>query len=58
MTGLKELARECRNHVQVVEVVPPDGEAIIVANVYDQHEGSEVNRPAQHTAWTETTRHR
>ena len=44
--------------MQVVEVVPPDGEAIIVANVYDQHEGSEVNRPAQHTAWTETTRHR
>jgi len=58
VTELKELARECRNHVQVVEVVPLGGEAIVVANVYDQHQGSEVNRPAQRAAWTEIARHR
>jgi len=57
VTELKELARECWNHVQVVEVVPPGGEAIIVTNVYDQHEGSEANRPAQRAAWTEIARH-
>jgi len=54
---LKELTRECGNHVQVVEVTPAGGEAIIIANVYDQHDGSEVNRPAQRAAWTEIARH-
>jgi len=58
VTELKKLAGECRNHVQVVEVVPPGGEAIIIANVYDRHEGREGNRPAQRAAWTEIVRHR
>jgi hypothetical protein len=43
VTELKELTRGCGNHVQVVEVVPPGGEAIIIANVYDQHNRSEAN---------------
>jgi len=42
----------------VVEVFPPGGEAIIIANVYDQGEGSEAIRPAQGAAWTEIARHR
>jgi hypothetical protein len=58
VTELKELARECGNHIQVVEVVPPGGEPIIITNVYDQYEGSETNRPAQRAAWGEITRHR
>jgi len=57
VTELKDLVRASRNHVQVVEVVPPGGKAIIVANVYDQRAGSEAVRPAQHTAWKEITRH-
>jgi len=46
VTELEELAREWQNHVQVVEVAPPGGEAFTVANLYDQHKGSEANRPA------------
>ena len=57
VTELKELTKECGNHVQAIEVSPPGGEAIIIANVYDQHEGSEANRPAQRAAWTEIVRH-
>jgi len=45
------LTQECQNHVQVVEVVPPGGDTIIIANVYDRHKGrNEANRPAQHAA--------
>lgn len=47
---LKELATKCGNHVQVVEVVPPGGEAIIIAKMYGHHVGSKANRPAQRTA--------
>jgi len=46
VTELKTLAAGTANHVQVVEVTPPRGEAIIIANIYDRHEGSENNRPA------------
>jgi len=58
VTELKELTEQCGNHVQVVEVVPPGGEAIIIANVYDRHEGREGNRPVQRAAWTKIARHR
>jgi len=58
VTELKDLARESGNHVQVVEVTLPGGDAIVIANTYDQHEGSETNRPAQCAAWTEIARHR
>ena len=59
VTELKELARECRNHAHVVEVIPPGGDAIIIANVYDRHEGrDETNRPAQRAAWGEIAKHR
>jgi len=59
VTDLKELARECRNHVQVVEFVPLGGDAIVIANVYDRHEGrDETNRPAQRSAWGEIAKHR
>jgi len=59
VTELKTLTRECRNHVQVVEVVPPGGDTIIIASVYDRHEGrNEANRPAQHAAWGEIVKHR
>ena len=51
MTELQEMTRECSNHVQVVEVVPPGGEAIVIANVYDRQSGSE--RPAQKAKWGE-----
>jgi len=44
---LKDLAGESGNHVQVVEVTLTGGDAIVIANIYDQHEGSEENRPAQ-----------
>jgi len=53
VTELKELARECANHVQVVEVVLPGGDTIIIANVYDQHDRSEASRLAQCAAWGE-----
>ena len=55
---MKELARECANHVQVVEVVLPGGDTIIIANVYDQHDGSEASRLAQCAAWGEITKQR
>jgi len=59
VTELKTLTQECRNHVQVVEIVPRGGDTIIIANVYDRHEGrNEANRPAQHTAWGEIAKHR
>jgi len=58
VTELKDLARESGNHVQVVEVTLLGGDAIVIANTYDQHEGSETNRPAQRAAWTEIARHR
>jgi len=54
---LRELTSLCENHVQVVEVALPGGKAIIIANVYDQHDGSEANRPAQRAAWREIARH-
>jgi len=57
VTEVKDLARESGNHVQVVEVTLPGGDAIVIANTYDQHEGSEANRPAQRAAWTEIARH-
>ena len=54
----KELTWGCQNFMQVVEVLPPDEEAIIIANVYDQGKGSEVPRPAKGVAWGEIARHR
>jgi len=57
VTELKNLAAGTANHIQVVEVTPPSGEAIIIANVYDRHAGSENNRPAQQAAWGEIARH-
>jgi len=58
VTELKELTWECENYVQVVEVVPPGGNAIVITNVYDQHDGSEGNRPAQRTRWGKITKQR
>jgi len=58
VTELKDLARDSGNHMQVVEVTLAAGDAIVIANTYDQHEGSETNRPAQHAAWTEIARYR
>jgi len=58
VTELKDLVRASGNHVQVVEVVPPGGDAIIIANVYNQRVGSEAVRPAQQAAWREIARHR
>jgi len=46
VTELRNLAAGTANHVQVVEVTPPGGEPIIIANVYDRHAGSENNQPA------------
>jgi len=42
----------------VVEVTPPGGESIIIANVYDRHAGSENNQPAQCAGWGEIAQHR
>jgi len=43
----------------VVEVVPPGGDAIVIADVYDRHEGrDEANRSAQRAAWGEIAKHR
>ena len=36
VTEIKEMTRECGNHVQVVEVALPGGEIIVIANVYDR----------------------
>ena len=58
VTELKNLASGTANHVQVVEVTPPSGEAIIIANVYDRHAGSKNNRPAQRAAWGEIAWHK
>ena len=58
VTELKELTRECRNYAQVVEVVAPGGDAIVITNIYDQHDGSEGNRPAQRAWWGEITKQR
>ena len=54
---LKNLTRGCRNHVQVIEVVPLGGDAIIITNVYDQREHKQRNRPAQNVAWGEIAKH-
>jgi len=53
ITELKNLAKGCRNYVQVIEVVPPGGDAIIIANVYDQEDRTKKSRPAQDAAWGE-----
>jgi len=37
---------------------PSGRDAIVIANTYDQHEGSEANRVAQRMAWTDIVRHR
>jgi len=58
VTELRNLAAGTANHVQVVEVTPPGGKSIIIANVYDRHAGSENNRPAQRAGWGEIARHR
>ena len=55
---LRNLAAGTANHVQVVEVTPPGGESIIIANVYDRHAGSENNRPAQRAGCGEIAQHR
>jgi len=36
VTEFKNLAFGTANHVQVVEVTPPSGEAIMIGNVYDE----------------------
>jgi len=36
VTELKDMTRNCKNHVQVIEVTPPGRPAITIANVYDQ----------------------
>ena len=58
VTDLKDLTTECANHAQVVEVTMPGGEAVVIANVYDRHAGSERDRPAQRARWGEIARHR
>ena len=54
VTEIKELTRECSNHMQVAEVVIPGGETIVIANVYDQWFASE--RPVQKAKWGEIAR--
>jgi len=44
VTELKELTQKCGNYVQVVEVVSPGGDAIVITNVYDQHDGSQLGK--------------
>ena len=51
VTELRNLAAGSGSHVQVVEVTTAGGEAVIIANVYDRHVGSEGNRPALRAAW-------
>ena len=58
VTELRNLTEECANHVQVVEVTMPGGEAVVIANVYDQHSGSERDRPAQRAWWGEIATHK
>jgi hypothetical protein len=59
VTEVKALTKDCRNQVQVVEVVPPVGDAIIIVNVYDRQEGGKEGcRPAQWAAWREITSRR
>jgi len=58
VTELKEMTQECGNYMQVVEVVLPGGDTIVIANVYDRHEGSESKRPAQEAQWGEITKQR
>ena len=36
ITELKFLISECENHVQVVDVTMPGGEAVVIANIYDR----------------------
>jgi len=56
VTELKEMTQECGNYMQVVEVVPPGGDAIVIANVYDRHDGSKSKWPAQEAQWGEITK--
>jgi len=49
VTELKDMTRNCKNHVQVIEVTPPGRPAITIANVYDQWR--EGGRPAQRADW-------
>jgi len=56
VTELKALVKDCDNHVQVVEVAPPGGDTIIIANVYDQR--TDTGRAAQRAAWGEIAKHR
>ena len=58
VTELGSLTRKCANHVQVVEVVMPGGQAVTIANVYDRHAGSERECPAQQARWGEIASHR
>ena len=49
VTEMKDMMRNCRNYVQVIEITPPGTPTITIANVYDQWR--DVGRPAQHADW-------
>jgi len=53
VTELRNLTQEYCNHTQGVEVTLPNGELIVVANLYDRHTMMETDRPAQKAAWGE-----
>jgi len=46
---MKDMTRNSRNHVQVIEVTPPGMPTITIANVYDQWR--DEGRPAQRADW-------
>jgi len=58
VTELKNLVKGCRNYVQVIEVVPPGRDAIIIANVYDQEDRTKKSRRAQDSVWGEIIKYR
>ena len=60
VTEIKEMTRECGNHVQVVEVALLGGETIVIANVYDRQrtDGGTSGRPAQKANWGEIAKQR
>ena len=45
VTELKEMTRDCRNHVQVIEIMPLGRPTITIAKVY--HQRRDGVRPAQ-----------
>ena len=49
VTEMKDMTRNSRNHVQVIEVTPPGMPTITIASVYDQWR--DRGRPAQRANW-------